>query len=72
VDETRLIRFERRTAPSRLLFSVWNDRVLNSLRVLVCITSDYPCVKIIDKAKGSAVPIDLPLDQVGVIVDVEE
>jgi hypothetical protein len=61
VYETSLIRFERRAAPSRLLFGVRDNRVLNRYCVLCGIVPDYPCVKAevstIKQGKGSRVPL---------------
>jgi hypothetical protein len=51
---------------------VWDDRVLDSFRVLFGIVAYYLCVKVVDETKGPTVTIDLPFDEVGVIVDVEE
>jgi hypothetical protein len=50
VDETYLIRFERSAAPSRPLFRVGNDYVLDSLSILPDIVAYYLRVKVIDKA----------------------
>jgi hypothetical protein len=72
VDETRLICFERRAAPTCPLFGVWDDRVLDSFRILFGIVAYYLCVKVVDEAKGPAVTIDLLFDEVGVIVNIEE
>jgi hypothetical protein len=51
---------------------VWNDRVLDGFRVLFGIATYYPCVGFVDETKGPAVAIDLPFDEVGVIVNLEE
>jgi hypothetical protein len=51
---------------------VWNDRILNSFRILFGIVTYYPYVKVVDDTKGPAVTVDLSFDEVGVIVDVEE
>jgi hypothetical protein len=72
VDETYLIRFERSATPSRPLFRVGNDCVLDSLSILPDIVAYHPRVEVIDKAYGPTVLIDRPLDQIGVIEDVEE
>ena len=51
---------------------MWDDRVLDSFRILSGIVTYYPCVKVVDETKGPAVAIDLPFDEVGVVVNVEE
>ena len=51
---------------------MWDDRALDSYRILFGIAAYYPCVEIVDETKGPAVTIDLPFDEVGVIVNVEE
>jgi hypothetical protein len=51
---------------------MWDDRVLDGFRVLFSITAYDLYVKVVDETKGPAVAIDLPFDEVGVIVNVEE
>jgi hypothetical protein len=51
---------------------VWDDRIPDGFRVLFGIATYYPCVKVVDETKGPAVAIDLPFDEVGIIVHVEE
>jgi hypothetical protein len=51
---------------------MWDNRVLNRFRVLFGIAAYYLCVEILDETKGPAITIDLPFDEVGVIVNVEE
>jgi hypothetical protein len=49
VNKTYLIGFESRAAPSCLLFSIRDNRILNSLRVLYSVVSDNLCVKVVDE-----------------------
>ena len=51
---------------------MWDDRVLGSFRVLFGIIAYNPCVEVVDETEGPTVTIDLPFDEVGVVVDVEE
>jgi hypothetical protein len=51
---------------------VRDNRVLNGLCVLLHIVAYYPRIKVVDETEVPAVPIDLPLDKVGIIEDVEE
>jgi len=41
---------------------MWNDRVLNSFRILLGIATYYLYVKVVDETKGPAITIDLPFD----------
>jgi hypothetical protein len=41
---------------------MWNDRILDSFRVLFGIAAYYPCVKIVDETKGPAITVDPPFD----------
>jgi hypothetical protein len=51
---------------------VWDDRILDGFRVLFGIAAYDPCVEVVDETNGPPVAIDLPFDEVGVIVNVED
>jgi hypothetical protein len=51
---------------------VWDDRVLDSFRVLFGIIAYNLCVEVVDETEGPTVTIDLLFDEVGIIVNVEE
>jgi hypothetical protein len=51
VNKTCLVGFESRAAPSCLLFSVRDNRILNGLRVLYSVVSDNLYVKVVDEPK---------------------
>jgi hypothetical protein len=51
---------------------VWDDRVLDSFRVLFGIIAYNLYIEVVDETEGPTVTIDLPFDEVGIIVNVEE
>jgi hypothetical protein len=72
VNETCLIRFKSCATPSCPLFGVRDNRILDGLCILCGVIPDSPCVEVVDEPECPSGSIDLPLDQVGVIKDVEE
>jgi hypothetical protein len=72
VNEACLVSFESCAAPSCPLFSIGDNRILDGLRILCGVVSDNLCVEVVDEPYYTSGSIDLPLNQVGVIEDVEE
>ena len=51
---------------------MWDDRVLDSFRVLFGIIAYNPCVEVVDETEGTTITINLLFDEVGIIVNVEK